>query len=48
MDLFLKSVANQSSAANSTYVSKFRKSKNYKEKLAAAIFGGLPKINRGT
>ena len=41
-------VADQSSAANSTYLSKFQKSKIYKEKLAADFFGGPPKINRGT
>ena len=41
-------VADQSSAANSTYASKFRKSKIYKGKLAADFFDGPPKINRGT
>ena len=41
-------VADQSSAANSTYASKFRKSKIHKEKSAADFFGELPKINRGT
>jgi hypothetical protein len=39
-------VADQSSAANSTYASNFRKSKIYKGKSAADFFGGPPKINR--
>ena len=41
-------VADQSSAANLTYASKFRKSKMYKEKSAADFLDGPPKINRGT
>ena len=41
-------VADQSSAANSTYALKFRKSKIDKEKSAANFFGWPPKINRGT
>ena len=41
-------VADQSSASNLTYASKFRKSKIYKGKSAADFFGGPPKINRCT
>ena len=41
-------VADQSSATNLTYPSKFRKSKIYKVKSAADFFDGPPKINRGT
>ena len=40
-------VADQSSAANSTYASNFQKSKIYKGKSAADFFGGPPKIYRG-
>ena len=41
-------VADQSSASNLTYASKFRKSKIYKGKSAADFLGRPPKINRGT
>ena len=43
----LELVADQSSAANSTYASNFQKSKIYKGKSAADFFGGPPKIYRG-